>query len=156
MRRVSELVSLSLGLILALGFGFTTAAKASPPSAVPQAANPAQSSPAPEAQPQHPVPEQTQSQSNSVDDILQLTPDQKEKIAAVVNDENRQMADVQADASLTPEQKQQKALEIRQAAVPKMKALLTPEQLQKLAALAEQRKREQNTPQTPEPASPQR
>lgn len=78
----------------------------------------------------------------SIDDELQLTPDQKQKIAAVVDDENKQISAVRDDNSMTLEQKQQKALQIRQAGTPKIKAILTPDQLQKLAAI-QQRMREQ-------------
>jgi Spy/CpxP family protein refolding chaperone len=48
------------------------------------------------------------------------------------------------------EQKQQKAREIRQAGVPRIKAVLTPEQLQKLAAIQERNRQQNNTQTTPQ------
>jgi predicted transglutaminase-like cysteine proteinase len=78
----------------------------------------------------------------SVEDELQLTPDQKQKIAVVVDDENKQIAAVRDDTSMTMQQKQQKAMQIRQEGSPKIKAILTPDQLQKLAVI-QQRMRDQ-------------
>jgi Spy/CpxP family protein refolding chaperone len=89
-----------------------------------------------------------------IDAELQLTEDQKQKIAAVVDDENKQIGAVRDDNSLNLEQKQQKVMQIRQAGTPKIKEILTPEQLQKLAAI-QQRMREQQG-QNPAPAQPQR
>jgi hypothetical protein len=92
-----------------------------------------------------------------VDDQLQLTQDQKEKIAAIVDDENRQLGALRNDNSLTLEQKQQKAAQIRQAGVPKIKALLTPEQLQKLDLIVQERDRQQQSnPHGSAQAPPQR
>jgi len=83
-----------------------------------------------------------QNGQRSVEDELQLTPDQKQKIAEVVDDENKQISAVRNDTSLSMDQKQQKVLQIRQEGSPKIKAILTPEQLQKLAAI-QQRMRDQ-------------
>lgn len=98
-----------------------------------------------------------QSGSRSVEDELQLTPDQKQKIAVVVDDENKQITSVRNDTSLSMDQKQQKVLQIRQEGSPKIKAILTADQLQKLAAI-QQRMRDQQQGgqgQTPQqPASP--
>ena len=66
---------------------------------------------------------------------MQLTPDQKQKIAAVVDDENRQISAVRDDNSMNLEEKQQKVMQIRQAGTPKIKAILTPDQLQRLAVI---------------------
>jgi len=126
------------------------------PSSQPQAAPPTQSNPAPDSQPQDHAQGQTQSQGPSVDDELQLTPDQKEKIAAVVDEENKQIGAVRDDTSLTMEQKQQKAREIRQAGAPRIKAVLTPEQLQKLAAIQERNRQQQNNTQTSPQETPRR
>ena len=103
-----------------------------------------------------------QSGSNSVEDELNLTQDQKQKIAEVVDDENKQISTVRNDTSMSMEQKQQKVMQIRQEGAPRIKAILTPDQLQKLAAI-QQRMRDQqqggagaNAPQSsPQGNSPQ-
>ncbi len=148
--RTSILASLIFVLALSLGFSLTAIAQNSAPNPGPQAAPPTQSNPTPDAQQQN----RAKGQGTSVDDELQLTQDQKEKIAAVVDDENKQIAAVRDDTSLTLEQKQQKAQQIRQAGVPRIKAVLTPEQLQKLAVI-QSRNRQQQTPQTSPQAPPQ-
>lgn len=97
----------------------------------------------PTSQTAPPAATQSSNQTKSIDEELQLTPDQKQKIASVVDDENKQISAVRDDSSMSMEQKQQKVLAIRQAGTPKIKAILTPDQLQKLAAI-QQRMREQN------------
>ena len=142
--RTWKVSHLFFGLALALGVNLMAVAQNAAPSSQPQAPPPTQSNPAPESQPQ----DHAQGQTQSVDDELQLTPDQKYKIAAVVDEENKQIGAVRDDTSLTMEQKQQKAREIRQAGVPRIKAVLTPEQLQKLAAIQERNQQQQNNTQT--------
>jgi len=148
-----------------------------PPSAPPssnnsgtQSAPGAQSTPgaqsAPSAQSTPPSPNQGPSSAgsansgqngqHSVEDELQLTADQKQKIAEVVDDENKQITAVRNDTSLSMDQKQQKVLQIRQEGSPKIKAILTPEQLQKLAVI-QQRMRDQQQGgqgQTPQQSAP--
>jgi Spy/CpxP family protein refolding chaperone len=115
---------------------------------------PAASAPAaPQSQPAPPAGAQSSNQPKSIDEALQLTPDQKQKIAAVVDDENKQISAVRDDNSMSLEQKQQKVMGIRQAGTPKIKAILTPEQLQKLAVI-QQRMREQNGGQGTSPTQP--
>ena len=97
-----------------------------------------------------------QNGQQSVEDELQLTPDQKQKIAEVVDDENKQISSVRNDGSLSMDQKQQKVLQIRQEGSPKIKAILTPEQLQKLAVIQQRmRVQQQGGPgQTPQQSAP--
>jgi Spy/CpxP family protein refolding chaperone len=116
-----------------------SAAPTSPSTASP---SPSQSTPPSQASPA--ASGQQSNQPSSIDDELQLTPDQKQKIAAVVDDENRQIGTVRNDNSMSMLQKQQKVMQIRQAGTPKIKAILTPEQLQKLAAI-QQKMRDQQT-----------
>jgi periplasmic protein CpxP/Spy len=78
-----------------------------------------------------------------VDEELQLTPDQKQKISAIVDDEDKQIAAVRQDSSLSTSQKMEKARTIHNTAVPKIRAVLTPEQMQKLAAIQERKQREE-------------
>lgn len=103
-----------------------------------------------------------QSGSNSVEDELNLTQDQKQKIAEVVDDENKQISTVRNDTSMSMEQKQQKVLQIRQEGAPRIKAILTPDQLQKLAAIQQRMRAQQqggtgaNAPQSsPQSTAPQ-
>src|SRR5215470_907775 len=149
MQKVAKLlfISLGLGLLLATAaVAQSSTPDSSAPSSQPQATPPAQSAAAP--QPSQAPPSGAQSSAStarpstpqsgngqSIDQELQLSDDQKQKIAAVVDDENRQIESVRNDNSLSLEQKQQKVLAIRQAGSPKIKAILTPEQLEKLAAI---------------------
>ena len=126
------------------------------PSQTPAQSNPGSSaSGSATTTPQASTPQSGSAQSggNSVEDELQLTPDQKQKIATIVDDENRQIASVRDDNSLSLQQKQQKVMQIRQDGSPKIKAILTPEQLQKLAAF-QQRMREQQSGQQGAGTSP--
>jgi Spy/CpxP family protein refolding chaperone len=146
--RTSKLAFLILGLALALGVSLAATAQTSAPDTQPAAGPSTQSAPAPDTHQSDQAQPKSQSQGTSVDDELELTPDQKQKIADVVDDENKQIGAVRDDTSLTLEQKQQKAREIQQAGVPKIKAVLTPEQLQKLAAIQERnRQQPQSNPQ---------
>jgi Spy/CpxP family protein refolding chaperone len=99
--------------------------------------------------------QQGENKGVDIDKELGLTEDQKQKIATLVDDENRQIAAVRDDNSMSLEQKQQKVLQIRQAGTPKIKAILTPEQLQKLAALQQRMRDEQNAAQPSSPSGTQ-
>ena len=157
----SELVSISLGAALALivSIGAVAQTSAPPPSSSQPSAAPEQSAPPAQTPPATSSPQagttsgsQHNAQSGggaSVDDELQLTPDQKQKIATVVDDENKQISAVRDDNSMSMEQKQQKVLAIRQAGTPRIKAILTPEQLQKLAAIQQRMRDQQGTQQAP-------
>jgi len=84
---------------------------------------------------------------------LNLTEDQKAKLRPILQDENQQMEALRNDTSMTREQKIAKANEVRQNASPKIKAILTPEQLQKLADL-QQKARQQQQQTAPAGAAP--
>lgn len=156
----SELVSISLGAALALivSVGAVAQTSAPPPSSSQPSAAPEQSAPPAQSPPATSSPQagttsgpqnNAQSGGASVDDELQLTPDQKQKIATVVDDENKQISAVRDDNSMSMEQKQQKVLAIRQAGTPRIKAILTPDQLQKLAAIQQRMREQQGTQQAP-------
>jgi septal ring factor EnvC (AmiA/AmiB activator) len=66
---------------------------------------------------------------------LNLTDDQKEKLLPILQDEERQTQSVEADSSLTPQQKHHKAREIHIASRTQMDTILTDEQKQKLAPI---------------------
>lgn len=161
---LSDTGSILLGMALSLVLSVGAAAQTASPSTDSQSANPPAAQTAPEQSPSSQQPSTSsgaqagatssdahagaqqgsaqQGGSNSIDDELQLTDDQKQKIAAIVDDENKQLSGIRNDNSMTLDQKKQKALEVRQTATPKIKAILTPEQLQKLATI-QQRMREQ-------------
>lgn len=179
MQKPSRLVSLplALGLILTIAAVAQTSEQQTTPSSQPQTTAPAQS---PSAQPTPATPSGAQPstgssgpQSNtgstsaqpstrqggnghSIDQELQLSEDQKQKIAAVVDDENRQIETLRNDNSLSLEQKQQKVLAIRQSGSPKIKAILTPEQLQKLAAIQQRMRQQQGGNENSPQGQPQR
>jgi predicted transglutaminase-like cysteine proteinase len=141
----------SILALLTLLCVFSVAAAAQTSSAAPPTAAP-QSQAAPQGQSGAPA-GTTQGRQTTIDDELQLTPDQKQKIAAVIDDENKQMGTIRDDASLKPEQKQAKAIQVRQDGATKIRAVLNPDQLQKLAALQE-RARQQQQQQSATPNAP--
>jgi periplasmic protein CpxP/Spy len=77
------------------------------------------------------------------DNPLNLTDEQKAKLRPIIADETQQMDAARNDPSLTPDQKAEKISQIRQTASPKIKAVLTPEQLQKLAQMQERARQQQ-------------
>jgi periplasmic protein CpxP/Spy len=95
---------------------------------------------------------QSSSQSNE-DNPLNLSDDQKAKLRPIIMEENQQMEALRNDSSMTQEQKIAKANQIRADASPKIKAILTPEQLQKLAELQQERAKEQQQQSQPAPPS---
>jgi len=68
---------------------------------------------------------QTHVQGTSVYDELKLTLDQKRKIAAVMDEQDRQLSEVRDDASLSSDHKKQETVEIREAGSSKINAILT-------------------------------
>ena len=89
---------------------------------------------------------------------LNLTPEQREKVRPIVTEEGEQLRVVRLDEHLTPDQRRQKSLEIREAFQPKVAALLTPEQQGKFKKMQEtyQVKRPEGAKDsaTPAPAPP--
>ncbi|MBO0911111.1 MAG: hypothetical protein J2P13_04910 [Acidobacteria bacterium] len=82
---------------------------------------------------------------------MNLTDDQKAKLRPIIMEENQQMEALRNDTTLTQEQKIAKANQIRADASPKIKAVLTPEQIQKLTELQEERARQQQQQQSAPP-----
>ncbi len=149
---MTGLVSFALALAISLPASAQTSTTTPAPEASPQSqpgpqSQPAQSQPAPSgdaAQGRAPA------QSEDNDNPLNLTDEQKAKLQPIIADENKQMDAVRSDTSLTTDQKIQKANQIREDASPKIRAVLTPEQLQKLAQLQEKAKqRRENQSATP-------
>ena len=63
---------------------------------------------------------------------LNLTDDQKEKIRPILQDEEKQLTEMEADSALTAQQKHKKTKEIRRSSRSQLVAILTPEQKEKL------------------------
>jgi protein CpxP len=114
----------------------------SAPSQAPQQQQPSEASPQ-SAPPQHGQSGSASQNSQAADDNpLGLTEEQKTKLRPIIADENQQMEAVRNDSSLSMEQKVAKANQIRENASPKIRAVLTPEQLQKLAELQKSRQQQ--------------
>ena len=162
--RNSRLTARSLWLALALSLpasaqsSTTNSTEHKPPEApsqsapsqsTPSQAAPSQAGAASEAAPGHP---QAQAQAGE-DNPLNLTDEQKAKLRPILAEENQQLDTLRNDTSMTQEQKISKANEIRQTASPKIRAILTQEQLQKLADL-QKAKQQKNQSAPPDAASP--
>lgn len=156
---VAVVLTLAITLAGAQSSATSPSPQAAPPQANPQTApqqTPQAAPPAAEQQsPSQSSPSQApSSQSGSAsqssqaqeDNPLSLTDEQKTKLRPIIADENQQLEAVRNDSSMTPEQKVSKANQIKETAAPKIKAILTPEQLQKLAEL-QQKARQQSAPQ---------
>ena len=124
-------------------------AQSTPSQSMPSQAAPGQPGAASQAAPTNP---QSQAQAGE-DNPLNLTDEQKAKLRPILQEENQQLDTLQNNTSMTQEQKMAKANEIRQTAGPKIKAILTPEQLQKLADL-QKAKQQQNQSAPPAAAPP--
>lgn len=66
---------------------------------------------------------------------LNLTDDQKAKIKPLLESEVADLRGIKADASMTPQQKKAKAMEIHEKYAPQMNSVLTPEQQEKWKAM---------------------
>jgi periplasmic protein CpxP/Spy len=142
--KISKFPVLSFALALAISLPAAAQSTATNPSS--QSA-PAQNTPSqpPSMQQNAPStasPNSAQSQANE-DNPLNLTDEQKAKLRPIIADENQQMESLRNDNSMSQAQKIDKANQIRAQASPKIKAILTPEQLQKLAELQQERARQQ-------------
>jgi len=104
------------------------------------------------------APSQTQSQPSQGenDNPLNLTDEQKTKLRPIIADENQKMEAVRNDSSLNTDQKIEKANQIREEASPKIRAILTQEQLQKLAELQQKARQEREQNQGQAPSSPKK
>ena len=73
---------------------------------------------------------------------LNLTPEQKAKVLPILADEGPKVQKIKNDNSLTKMQKMQQIKAIHQQTDPQMKAILSPEQYQKLQTIRQQTIRE--------------
>ena len=157
---VEGFLSIALALVVSLPAAAqsstTTAPQGQPPMATSPQSGPSQSAAPAPSQPASgqsgasaeaaPGPAHAQAQTDE-DNPLNLTDDQKAKLRPILMDENLQLQALRNDTSMTQEQKVAKANQIRQAAAPKIKSILKPEQLQKLADMQQKARQQQN--QTP-------
>jgi periplasmic protein CpxP/Spy len=140
---------------LALAISLPASAQTSTTTPAPEASTQSQTAPQSQPAPSQPAPTgdaaqgRAPAQSEDNDNPLNLTDEQKAKLQPIIADENKQMDAVRSDTSLTTDQKVQKANQIRSDASPKIRAILTPEQLQKLAQLQEKAKRQRENQSAP-------
>lgn len=123
--------------------------QASPSQSAPSQSAPSQSAPAQSGQSDSAA----HSSQSADDNPLGLSEEQKTKLRPIIADENQQMEAVRNDSSLSTEQKVAKANQIRETASPKIRAVLTPEQLQKLADLQKARQQQGGSSQQSAPSS---
>src|SRR5258708_6814470 len=79
---------------------------------------------------------------------LNLTDDQKEKIKPILQDEDKQLTDLESDTTLTPQQKHKKTREIRMSSKSQVEAILTPEQKEKMPSARAHQGRHRTSPAT--------
>ena len=82
------------------------------------------------------------SKAQAIAQQLNLTPQQKEKVLPILIDEAPKVQAIKNDNMLSKIQKIQQIKAIHQKTDPQMKAILTPEQYQKLKAIRQQTIRE--------------
>ena len=78
------------------------------------------------------------SKAQAIAQQLNLTPQQKEKVLPILIDEGPKVQAIKNDNSLSKIQKIQQLRAIHQQTDPQMKAILSPEQYQKLQAIRQQ------------------
>jgi periplasmic protein CpxP/Spy len=78
------------------------------------------------------------SKAQAIAQQLNLTPQQKEKVLPILIDEGPKVQAIKNDNSLSKIQKIQQLKAIHQQTDPQMKAILSPEQYQKLQAIRQQ------------------
>ncbi|HEV2728898.1 MAG TPA: hypothetical protein VGV15_02605 [Terriglobales bacterium] len=128
------LTSLALALAISLTAVAQTSTTSNPP---PQAPAQGQAGSAGNTSQDRAQPQQEE------DNPLNLTDEQKQKLRPIIANETQQMDAVRNDPSMTQEQKVTKVNQIRDEASPKIKAILTPEQLQKLADMQQKARQQQ-------------
>jgi len=84
---------------------------------------------------QQPSAQQKSAKLEQIAQYLSLTPQQKDKILPILDDEGRKVRAIKDDPSLSKMQRAQRIKAIHQQNDPQMKAILSPEQYQKLQAM---------------------
>jgi len=170
MRNLNKIVGLMFMITLVLSLAAAQSSIQNSPSQTapnaqsqssPQGQPGSQAPAAPQGQSQSPSASQPQAGSNaqqgsgngSVQDELQLTEAQKEKLRPIIQEEVTQINAVRDDQSLSMDQKRAKVEEIRQKEFPKIQAILTPEQVAKLKDMQQRAHQQQNQGNTPPSSS---
>ncbi len=147
--RNSYITGSVLVAVLAIALSATAQTSTSSPEPQAPANQPAQAAPQAQPNPSGDAPAARPQTQADPDNPLNLTDEQKEKLRPIVADENQQLEALRSDTSMSQEQKMQKANQIRESASPKIKAILTPEQLKKLAELQDQAKQQRQNQSAP-------
>ena len=84
---------------------------------------------------QQPSAQQQSAKLQEIAQYLSLTPQQKDKILPILADEAPKVREIKNDPSLSRMQRSQRIKAIHQQNDPQMKAILSPEQYQKLQAM---------------------
>ena len=84
---------------------------------------------------QQPSAQQKNAKLEQIAQYLSFTPQQKDKILPILADEGTKVRAIKDDASLSKMQRAQRIKAIHQQNDPQMKAILSPEQYQKLQAM---------------------
>jgi periplasmic protein CpxP/Spy len=82
----------------------------------------------------------------SMSKALNLTPEQKEKIRPLLEEQDKQMSKLRSNTSLTPEQKRDKGMAMHKEIHDKIVAILTPEQKEGMDRMRQQHEAHQNEP----------
>jgi Spy/CpxP family protein refolding chaperone len=150
--------SVALALLLACSTTFVAAQTSSAPGSTAQSPSATPPPASSQAQTQGAGPSQSQVDETIawLTESVNLTPDQQTKLRPILQGEVSQMTAVNNDATLTPEQKQQKMVDIRRSAGPQIQSILTPEQQQKLTQMRQSQQQGGAPPQQQGGAPPQR
>jgi periplasmic protein CpxP/Spy len=95
---------------------------------------PTPSAPATRPRRDHPPADMAERRLKAMTRRLALTSDQQEKIRPILEDEAKQVQSIDADSSLTEQQKRRKTRDVRMTSRSKIQPILTPEQQAKMPA----------------------
>jgi len=120
---------IAASVLLVSGFVYSQSAAGQAGQEAQQAGAASQAAPSDEAR------AQVQEALTRISTELNLTDDQKDKIKPILQSEYSQLKALQDDSSMSPDQKQAKAKDIRDSAHSQISSILTPEQQQKWQAM---------------------
>jgi len=122
--------------------------KPAPPPAAPTV------TPNPPVNPEAMRARQIENQLTGMSKVYGLTDEQKPKVKSILEEQFKQMDEMRKDTALAPEDRRKKLMDIRNGSQAKIKALLTPEQVQKMESMRQRAPRPPGaTPGAP-PAAP--